>query len=91
MAKAKTKEAKDPKDWTRPDPVKPGAYPVLLGKTVRTDVSGWRLINARVVADGGPARDGARKIAIEKIEGRRVGERITVRRDRVREWLSPGQ
>ena len=50
---------------------------------VSADVRGWHYGGARVVRDAGPASDGGRQITLERHIGRRVGERVTVRRDRV--------
>jgi hypothetical protein len=60
------------------------AFPVALGKIVRAEVRGWLFDNSLVVDDSGPASSGERRITIEKMDGPRAGERIVVRRDRVK-------
>jgi hypothetical protein len=57
------------------------AWPVYQpGTIVRVQIGGWRLLEARVVKDEGPASDGERVITCEKLLR---DEQCKVKRDRV--------
>ena len=61
-------------------------YPLLsAGSPARFIGAGYRYVAFRVRSDLGPARDGSRKIVLERADERRKGETVTVRRDRVSE------
>lgn len=55
-----------------------------VGTPVRTDIYGFRGLEARVVRDDGPALHRDRKVTIEKVAGRNAGETAVVSRDRVK-------
>lgn len=60
------------------------AFPPFASSVdVSADTYGWRHGGASVVKDAGPARDGERRITLERTAGGHKGERIEVRRSRV--------
>lgn len=64
------------------------AYPFFgPSERVCAEAHGWRRrdgVDARVIVDAGPPHEGSRRITLEKVSGIRAGERIVMRRDRVR-------